>query len=216
MKLQISFDLISIEKAIEIAQKVEMYADIFEISTLLLYNNGVHAVQLFRESFEKKPLVVDTKIIDHGKESVLLFMHYNINLLTVMAGTQKDTIHAACAASDTAKIKIMLDLLDSNAAGQSAMEAKQIGITSLLVTRPFDEKEIPGFIEKWEMIRGNTNLPIFITGKINRDNLEEVLSLQPDGVIIGSSIVKAEDPAQEAKFFYERIQEQNRSTAFSK
>jgi 3-keto-L-gulonate-6-phosphate decarboxylase len=214
MKLQISFDIPNIEKVIGIAQKVQSYADIFEIGTLLLYKYGIQAVQLFRETFEKKPLVVDTKIIDQGKESVLLFAQYNLNWLTLMAGTQKDTIHAACSAADTSKIKIMLDLLDSNAAGQSAMEAKQIGIESLLVTRPFDEKEMPAFVEKWEMIRGNTDLPLFITGKINRDNIQEILNLRPDGIVIGSSITKAEDPVCEAQFFYEQIQEQERSTSF--
>lgn len=206
MKLQVSFDMTDLEKALEIAEKIEPYADIFEIGTLLLYRYGIEAVEAFRQSFEKKSLLVDTKIVDRGKESVMLFTQYSIDWITIMAGTQKDTIHAACAVAHSSKTQIMLDLLDSNAAGQSAMEAKQMGVHALLVHRPYDEKESLGFMEKWEMIRGNTDLPIFIAGKINRANLNDTLALHPDGIIVGSAIIKADDPAAEALYFYEQIQ----------
>jgi len=47
------------------------------------------------------------------------------------------------------------------------------------------------------MIRGNTNLPIFIAGKIKRTNVSDVLKVKPNGIIIGTSIVGAENPQDE-------------------
>lgn len=201
MKLQISFDITNLEKAIDIAKRVEQYADTFEIGTLLLYRYGIEAVEKFRVHFSNKQLLVDTKIIEQGKDTVTLFSSYGINWITIMAGAPKDMIHTVCSAAQSAKMSVMLDILDSNVAGQSAMEADQMGVNQLLVHRPYDEKDFMGFMEKWEMIRGNTPLPIFISGKINRDNIASLLPLQPDGIVIGSAIVKSENPAKEAEFF---------------
>ena len=57
------------------------------------------------------------------------------------------------------------------------------------------------------MVRGNSQLPIFVTGRINRDTLETVFSLQPDGIIISRPITDADNPAEEAQYFYEKINE---------
>lgn len=205
MKLQISFDITNLEKALEIAKRVEPYADIFEIGTLLLYQYGIKAVEAFRAEFSSKKLLIDTKIVEQGKDTVALFSNHAIDYVTIMAGAHKDMIHAVCAAAQSTKMNVILDILDSNVAGQSAMEAQQMGVTQLLVHRPYDDKDFMGFVEKWEMIRGNTSLPIFISGRINRDNLSALLPLQPNGIVIGSAIVKAENPAKEAEFFHSAI-----------
>jgi 3-keto-L-gulonate-6-phosphate decarboxylase len=64
------------------------------------------------------------------------------------------------------------------------------------------------FIEKWEMVRGNTNLPIFVSAKITRSSIEPIMAINPDGIIIGSAIVDAKNPAEEAQFFYELCKRQ--------
>lgn len=204
MKLQIAFDVTHLETALEIAHAVEPYADIFEVGTLLLYQYGIEAVEQFVQHFPHKSLLVDTKIVDHGKETVALFNQLPIDWLTIMAGTSKDTIHAVNAQRAN-KVKVMLDILDSNSAGQSAMEAKQMGIDALLVHRSFEGKDQPGFLEHWEMIIGNTDLPVFLVGRINKTNIHDIVMLKPDGIVIGSAIVKAEDPAAMAVFFADQV-----------
>jgi 3-hexulose-6-phosphate synthase len=205
MKLQVSFDLSDLDKALEVASAIAPYADIFEIGTLLMYKYGLGAVEGFMKAFPEKSLLIDTKIVDRGKETVNLFAHKNVSWITLMAGTHKDNILTTCTAAQGAKMKVMLDLLDSNAAGQSAMEAKTMGVHALLVHRTTNEKESGNFMEKWEMIRGNTDLPIFMAGKINRESLPEILALQPDGIVVGSAIIKADNPAQEAEFFHNEL-----------
>ena len=51
------------------------------------------------------------------------------------------------------------------------------------------------------MIKGNTDLPIFVSAKINRQNVEDVIKVKPDGLVIGTSVVDADDPAEEIKFY---------------
>ena len=204
MKLQISFDLIDLDRALEIAQQIHEYADILEIGTLLIYAHGTTAVERFREAFPDKVLLADTKIVDRGKESITLFAKAQTDWVTVMAGTNKNVIHAACTAAHERNKKVVLDMIDSKEIGQSALEAKNLGADALLVHQPYDVEEPLEFLDKWEMIRGNTDLPIFISTRIGRDNIEDILNVKPDGITLGRTITEAENPREEAKFFYNK------------
>jgi len=203
MKVQISFDKPDLEKALSIATQVAPYADIFEVGTLLIYQHGVKAVEAFKNAFPKKTIFADCKIADRGKESVTLFAQAGADWVTVMAGTGKEVIHACCSAADGLNVQVMLDLLDSSSVAQSALEAKNLGISALLFHQASDEQESLTFFDKWDMVKENSMLPIFIAAKIRRETIEGVLNVQPHGIIIGRSITEAQDPEQEAKYFYE-------------
>ena len=86
--------------------------------------------------------------------------------------------------------------------GQSALEAKNLGIDAILFHQAYDEKESLLFLNNLDMVQGNTNLPIFISARINRDNIDKIIETKPYGIIIGKSITESEDPAEEAKFYY--------------
>lgn len=205
MQLQISFDMTDLNKALEIAHQVKEYADILEIGALLIYAHGVTAVEQFSQAFPEKTVLADTNIVDHGKESAELFTHIDRSWITVMAGTPKNVIHAACAQAHASGTKVMLDLIDSKEYGQSALEAKNLGADALLVHEAYDSDEPLVFMDKWEMIRGNTDLPIYISAHITRDNIEDILRIKPNGVVIGRAITQAEDPKAEAEFFHKLI-----------
>lgn len=205
MKLQISFDIPHVDQAIKIASQVSEYADILEVGTILLYHHGVQAVKQFKEAFPQKTILADSKIVDRGKEVIPLFAKAGADWVTVMAGCGQNVIHATSTAAHNNNIKVMLDLMDSSSPGQSAMEAKNLGVDALLFHQPFDEKESLVFLDKWDLIKGNTSLPIFVSAKINRENIDEILPINPYGIIVGQSVTQAENPQQEAQFFYELI-----------
>jgi len=205
MKLQISFDLIDLDKAIAIGSEVAQYADIIEVGTILIYHHGTAAIKQFKEAFPDKVILADTKIVDRGKEVVELFAQAGADWITVMAGTSPHVIHATTTAAHNANIKVMLDLIDSDSVGQSALEAKNLGADALLFHQPYSETESLVFLDKWDMIKGNSSLPIFVSAKINRDNVDKIAALKPDGIIIGLSITDAQDSAQEAQYFAELV-----------
>jgi 3-hexulose-6-phosphate synthase len=205
MKLQISFDLIDLDKAIAIGSKVAQYADIIEVGTILIYHHGTNAVKQFKEAFPDKIIVADTKIVDRGKEVVDLFADAGADWITVMAGTSAHVIHATTTAAHHANVKVMLDLIDSNSVGQSALEAKNLGADALLFHQPYTEAEALVFLDKWDMIKGNSNLPIFVSAKINRENVDKIVALRPDAIIVGLTITEAEDSAQEAQYFSDLV-----------
>ena len=126
MKLQISFDLIDLEKAIAIGSEVAQYADIIEVGTILIYHHGTAAIKQFKEAFPDKVILADTKIVDRGKEVVELFAQAGADWITVMAGTSPHVIHATTTAAHSANVKVMLDLIDSDSVGQSAQAAPDL------------------------------------------------------------------------------------------
>lgn len=206
MKIQVSFDMPDLEKAVSIAQQIEPYVDIFEIGTVLMFHHGVGAIEYFRKQFPGKTLLADTKIVDRGALIATLFANTGADWITVMAGTGKEVIHSTCSAAHNRSMRVMLDLLDSSSLGQSALEAKNRGVDALLFHQAHDEDEgALSFLDTWESVRGNTTLPIFISAKITRENSATIYTLQPDGIIVGHSITEAENPAQEAAFFHDKF-----------
>lgn len=208
MKLQISFDMIDLDKALEIAGQIADSVDILEVGTLLIYNHGVLAVSSFKKKFPNKIILADTKIADRAKESVQLFAQAQADWVTVMSGTSKNVIHSACTIAHELNKKVMLDLIDTSSLGQSALEAKNLGADALLLHQAFDEREAVPFLEKWEMLRGNSSLPIFISSKIDRSTIEQVIDLKPDGILLGEVITESGDPISEVAYFANLIRNQ--------
>ena len=205
MKLQVSFDMTDLDKAVDVASQIVDYVDIFEVGTLLIYSYGTEAVERFKKSFPQKTILVDSKIVDRGKDAATIFAHAETDWITVMAGTSKEVIHTVSSTAHSFNKKVMLDLLDSSSVGQSALEAKNLGIDALLFHQPYDAAESLVFLDQWDMVKGNSGVPVFVSAKINRENIHDVLNIKPDGIIIGSSIVNAENPREAAEFFNKTI-----------
>lgn len=206
MKLQISFDIVDLKRALEIAQQVAPYADIIEIGMMLIYHHGIAAIEQFRQTLPDKTLLADAKIVDRGKQAVTAIGNTGADWISVMAGTNKNVIHSACSTAHELKKKIVLDLLDANPPAQAALDAKNLGASSLLLHQPFEAQDPMQFIEQWQMVRGNTDLPIFVSAHITRKNIEQVLQVKPGGIVVGRGIVEADNPAQEAAYFKKIIE----------
>lgn len=201
MKLQIAFDLIDLENAIKIAKDIENYIDIMEVGSLLIYKYGQQAVYEFKQNFPSKIILADSKITDNAKDCVNIFAHAGADWITVMAGVIKPVIHTTCSRAHELGKKVMLDLSDSSSLEQSALEARSLGVDALLFNANSHNDTNNILSETWELIKGNTQLPIFITGQINRENISEIIQVDPDGIILGKTITQSEDPVQDIIFF---------------
>lgn len=202
MKLQISFDTHDLSYALDIAQQVYPHADILELGTSLIYAHGTKAVEEFRAAFNRSILLVDAKIVDRAKDSVSLFAEAGADWITVMAGTSRHVIHAACTTAHALNKKIMLDLVDASSPIQSALEAKNLGADALLFHQSSDERDLTTLLDQWDLIKGNASVPLFISAKIQRPTIDQIIALDPAGIVIGSSIVEANQPSEEAAFYY--------------
>lgn len=200
MKLQIAFDMTDLDKALSVAEQTHMYADIIEVGSLLIYKHGDLAIKKFKERFPQKAILADAKILDQGKDAITLFAQAGADWITVMAGTGRNVIHTACTIAHELGKKVLLDLIDASSLGQSALEAKSLGADALLFHKPATEDEQILFSERWELVKGNTQLPIYITAQISRENITELLSIGASGIIIGKAITHSANPQQEAAY----------------
>jgi len=202
MKLQISFDMSSLENALAIAKDVEPYCDQFEIGSLMLYAHGAAAINSFRSSFPSKTIVADAKIIDRGAEAVELMAQAGADWVTIMGGTSRNVIQTAARAAQQYKVKLMIDLIDTAAHGQVAMESQALGVHAIVLHKPHDESDTTTFLDQWDLVKGNSKLPLFISASITRSTIQHILALKPDGIIISGAITLSNNPAQEAEYFY--------------
>jgi 3-hexulose-6-phosphate synthase len=205
MKLHIAFDLTDLDHALSIAQAINHYADIFEVGSLLIYKNGMQAVSRFKQQFPNKTILADVKIADRAKETAILCSDAGADWITVLSGTRHNVIHSGCNAAHERGKKVMLDLIDASSLGQSALEAKSFGVDALLLTIPSQDSSQLTFLETWDMVKGNTPLPIHISGNISLETLPTLIDLNPAAIVIGKEITSAAKPAAEAEKFYKLI-----------
>ena len=120
-----------------------------------------------------------------------------------MAGTTNEVIHGVCSKAHDLGKKVMVDILDASSPGQAALEAKSLGADALLFHQPSELTNSLVFLDNWTMVRGNTDLPIFVSARITKDTLHQIIALKPDGIVVGKPICESEDPAAMAQFFYD-------------
>ncbi len=207
MKLQIAFDLLDLNKALDKAGEVQEYADILEVGSLLIFKYGQQAVQAFKEHFPQKTILADAKIVDRGKEAVTLFAQGGADWVTVMAGTSRNVIHAVTQTAHEMGKRVMLDLLDAPSLGQSALESKSLGADALLFHVPALADAQVTLSERWDMVKGNTPLPIFIAATVTRENVNEFVAFKPAGLVLSNVITQADNAKEEAAFFHSLIHE---------
>lgn len=206
MKLQIAFDVLDLEKCLDIAKSVEIYADSFEIRSSLLLKYGMNIIERFKATFPNKELFVETQIVSHAQDIVPMCIKAGADWVSVMAGTTQQIIHGVSTLASQKNKFVTLDLLDAHSIGQAAMDAKRLGVDALLYHNIYDSQdEAPFAMEEWDDLRGNTNLPIYITSNIDRRNIQFIVSLRPDVISIGKTITQSNNPAVEAEFYFNTI-----------
>ncbi|MFH1462082.1 MAG: orotidine 5'-phosphate decarboxylase / HUMPS family protein [bacterium] len=201
MKLQISFDFLDLEKAINIANEVAPFADILEIGSVLIYIHGINAIKRFQQSFVGKEIFADIKLIDRVEPIIKEYSKVGANIISVMAGTTNNIIQNATKVAHENKSLIALDLADANSMGQSAMDSQILDVDRIIFHGPHESNNLEKSLEEWENVTGNTKTPIFIAGGINKENIAKIIELKPAGIIIGSAITESNNPAKMAEEF---------------
>jgi len=208
MKIQLALNLLDLQQCIDIAKETDQYTNSLQIGSPLLLKYGIHAIEQIRAEFPNKEIFVETQIINHGQDISSIMITAGADWISVMAGTGKEVIHAVSSFVSQKHKSILLDLSDASSIGQSAMDANKLGVQAVLYHNIYnDHAEGSIALEEWDNLRGNCNLPIYISGNINRTNIEFIASLKPDTIIIGKSITRAKNPAEEAEFFHKTIQQ---------
>jgi 3-hexulose-6-phosphate synthase/6-phospho-3-hexuloisomerase len=206
MKLHFTYNLPDLTQALTIAEQTAEFADILGIGSLLLFKEGVKAIKTFKATFPNKAIFAEAKITEKADDAIAMMAQAGASYVSVLAGTFHSSIKKAVSAAQGFDVQVALDLLDAQSLGQTALDAKTLGVHQLILHRPPRPEQIAELEAEWHNVRENTKLPIFITGKIDETNIQQVLTLKPQGIMIGAAITKASNPAKAAHFFRSIVQ----------
>jgi 3-hexulose-6-phosphate synthase len=204
MKFHLSYATNTLEEALSLATLTAPFVDIMGISPLLLYKEGIKAVSQFRAEFPTKEIFVEANLTEKTEFLTKMFSMAGATYISVAAGTFYSNIQRAVITAKERNVKIVLNLLDTSQVGQVTIDAKNLGVHSLIFNQPSQEAQTD-INSLWLSVRENTQLPIFISSKIALETLPAIAQLNPYGVMVGSAIIKAQDPVKEAKDFAEAL-----------
>ena len=201
MKLQISYDFTNLPQALEIAKKTAAFADIIEIGAPLLITQGIKAIEMFKNEFPDKPLVADAKLVDRVSDIIPVLTKAGATHITMLYGTSNSVIQKATSVAHKHNTKLILDLIDPETMAQASLDAQSLNVDLILFHYPHETSDLYTHIDQWETVRGNTDLPIFVSGRITREHLKEIKKLKPQGIVVGNIITHSNDPEEKAKSF---------------
>lgn len=201
MKLQLALDDLTLEKALELTEKVQDYIDIIEIGTPFVYQEGMRAVEAFRERFPQKEVLADMKIMDAGYYEAEEALQVGADYVTVLGVTDNLTIKGCIEAAEKYGKEIVVDMICVPDLPKRIQELEDLGAHGLAVhvgtdqqaagRRPIDDLRV--------MAEHCKKAKISVAGGISADTTAEYAALKPEVLIVGSGITHADNPAEAAK-----------------
>jgi 3-hexulose-6-phosphate synthase len=210
MKLQLALDG-DMDSSLAILNAVRQYIDIAEIGTPLIYREGIGAAKQVRGAFPDLTLLADLKIMDAGEEEATIAFESGCDIVTVLGAAQDETLQGALSAARRFGKQVLVDLIGLADPLSRVPTLLAIGCDYLCVHTAYDVQATQSPLEHLRQIRSRwPDAPLAVAGGITLRNVDPVLALTPQIVVVGSAITKADDPAQVACAFHERIKSYER------
>lgn len=202
MKIQLALDRMEINEAIELTRKVEDSIDWIEVGTSLIKEFGMTSVREMKQAFPFKTIVADIKTIDNARYEFEMCFEAGADVATVMGLSPLVTIEACMEVAKRYNKLVMIDLLNTTEQQKRDLMKYKEAVFCEHVSK--DQQE-----ELGEANYGNItdslyspDMKVAAAGGIKLDSLDLLRkTLNPEILIIGSAITKAENPAEAAAKF---------------
>ncbi len=201
--LQLSLDWLTIESAIETIRELEDLVDIAEVGTPMIFDYGLDAVKMIKDSFPQMTVLADMKIMDAGKLETKMAGERKADIVTVMAAANNMTILSSIDEAHSLGIKVMVDLLGVSDNVKRAIELDRMGADYICLHTAYDIKSNPkrpveDLVEIGKVLQKSKTA---IAGGITLKNLESIMTGSPDIVIVGGGILDFENKRSIAEHF---------------
>lgn len=209
MHLQIAFDRMPLEHAIEVAHAVAEYADWIEVGTSLIKTDGMAAVRRIAAAADGKPVLADLKTADDAAYEFGLAFDAGAASATVLALAADTTIDTAASVAAERGLEAVVDLMNVSEARRRALADRLPGdvVLAAHIGKDAQGREGTGGADPAALLgdwaRGRR---VAVAGGLTVDR---VSALEPGGhmrVIVGSAITGADDPVAAARVFRTAIE----------
>jgi len=205
VKLQLALDFLELEEALGLLEKVHAFADIIEVGTPSVIRYGTEAVRRIKLSYAAKTVLADLKIMDAGEGEASLGFEAGASIVTVMGVAHDETIRGAVRAAAKFGGQIMADLMAVPSPARRARELEELGCAFLCVHTATDaHRSGEQVFEGVKLLRSKLSKALIaVAGGIDVSSAGAACEGGADILVVGSGIVKADDPREATRALHE-------------
>lgn len=202
MKLQLALDTPDLIHELDLVSKVAPYIDVIEAGTPLLIREGIRSVRELRRRYRGRPVVADIKVIDAGEPIAELAFAAGASIVTVLSVASDEVIAKVVRSAKRYDGEVMADSLGVADIPARARQLRELGVSSLCINRrgfgKSDANRETKTAQLAELV-GRIDLPVYLAGGIDHEELMLLRDLPLAGVIVGAAIAEAPNPIESAK-----------------
>lgn len=201
MKLQLALDLLDKKEAISVVREVGSYFDIIEVGTSLLKLGGIEIVREIKEIHPNKEVFLDAKIIDGPEREATLMKMSGADYYSMLAVATDTAVTKVLNIARETNAKLIIDMQSVDQYKSRSNILKNLGVKYFCVHKNSDcGDDLAEAFQEFIDIKKITGSEISIAGGINIETLPTIKKqLNPDIVVIGGAVLKAEDKKAAAK-----------------
>lgn len=201
MELQLAIDLLNKEEAAELANKVKDYVDIVEIGTPIVINEGLPSVQHLNDNVDGVKVLADLKIMDAADYEVSQAVKFGADIVTILGVAEDASIKAAVDEAHKHGKQLLVDMIAVQDLEKRAKDLDDLGADYIAVHTGYDlQAEGQSPLESLRKVKSViSNSKVAVAGGIKPDTIKDIVSENPDLIIVGGGIANADDPVEAAK-----------------
>ena len=201
MKLQLAIDELTLTEALEVLKDIHPYIDIVEVGTPFLIDAGREAVRQIKETYPQLEVLCDAKIMDAGAYEAQLAYDAGADYVTVLGITDDLTIKGCVEQAQKQERQVMVDLICVENFAKRVPIIEAFGVDIIAVHTGADQQQVgrTPLEDLKELKQYAKAVQVAVAGGINAETIGDYVALDPDIVIVGSGILKADDPVAAVK-----------------